>query len=87
MTQPRTSDTFAPRPTKSYVQQLEEEIGAWMAKDEAARAGELAHILTIGSPARGLCFRLALGRCDRRGRFHPRRPRAFFIWRGRRVGE
>lgn len=49
--------------------------------DEAIRAGERAHILTIGSPER-TALRVTLGHCDRHGRWHPLLPDVFIIWRG-----
>jgi hypothetical protein len=51
----------------------------------AIDAGERAHLLTVGSPARGLCLRITLGRLDRSGRFHDRQPDVFLIWKGKRV--
>lgn len=56
----------------------QEDRGAFEA---ALLAGELAHLLTIGSPER-LAVRVTLGNLDRRGRFHEWRPDAFVIWRG-----
>lgn len=51
---------------------------------EALRAGDDSHLLTVGSPTRGLAFRVTLGRLDRHGHWHGRQPCVFFIWRGRR---
>lgn len=48
------------------------------------RAGERAHLLTVGSPARGLCLRITMGRIGRKGKYHPRQPCIFFIIGGRR---
>ena len=52
----------------------------------AERAGDDSHLLTIGSPSRGLALRVTLGRITRRGEMRAHQPSAFFIWRGRRVG-
>jgi hypothetical protein len=52
----------------------------------ALKAGDDAHLLTVGSPTRGLAFRVTLGRLSRAGRWHGWQPCAFFIWRGRRIG-
>jgi hypothetical protein len=50
--------------------------------DAAMKAAERSHLLTIGSPARGLAFRVTIGRLDGRGRFHRLQPCAFWIWNG-----
>lgn len=51
----------------------------------ALKAGDDAHLLTVGSPTRGLAFRMVMGRLSRRGRWHGWQPDVFFIWRGKRV--
>jgi hypothetical protein len=51
----------------------------------AIEAGERAHLLTVGSPVRGLCLRITLGRLARSGRFHDWQPDVFLIWQGKRV--
>jgi hypothetical protein len=49
--------------------------------DAAIKAGEDAHLLTVGSPNR-TAFRVAMGSLDRHGRWHAHRLDAFVIWRG-----
>lgn len=53
--------------------------------DAAVEAGERSHLLTIGSPVRGLCLRVTMGRLSRRGHWHAYQPCVFLIWKGKRV--
>jgi hypothetical protein len=53
--------------------------------EAALKAGDDAHLLTIGSPTRGLALRVTMGSLSRRGRWHGWWPDVFLIWRGRRV--
>jgi hypothetical protein len=52
--------------------------------DAAMLAGDRAHLLTVGSPVRGLCLRVTLGTLSRRARWHPWWPDVFLIWKGKR---
>lgn len=52
---------------------------------KALEAGERAHLLTIGSPARGLCLRITMGSLSRHGKWRGWVPDVFLIWRGKRV--
>jgi hypothetical protein len=53
--------------------------------EDAMLTGERSHLLTVGSPARGLCLRITLGRMARTGIWHPWQPCVFLIWRGKRL--
>jgi hypothetical protein len=52
---------------------------------DALWAGEWSHILTIGSPVRGLCLRITMGHLGRSGRWYGWLPDVFLIWRGKRL--
>lgn len=64
------------------VEELETKALLW----DSIGAGEDAHLLTVGSPSKGLCLRVCRGSVSKDGIWHPNRLEAFLIWRGKRVG-
>lgn len=58
---------------------------ARVAFEDALRAGDRAHLLTVGSPER-FAVRVTLGRLDREGRWHGWQPDVFACMHGCRYG-